>query len=175
MTKRDSTPASARLHTHSGQLSLSISLDEDHIIETAKELLQQRFFRLTEPLDSSDKVKDYLLMQLVPSEREVFGCLFLDNKYRLIEFEILFQGSIDTAQVHPREVVKQALQLNAAAVIAAHNHPSGEATPSKADKAITLTLQHALATVGIKLLDHLILGSDDMVSLAEEGLITNSG
>ena len=79
------------------------------------------------------------------------------------------------AQVHPREVVKQALQLNAAAVIAAHNHPSGEATPSQADKAITLTLQHALATVGITLLDHLILGSDDMVSLAEEGLITNSG
>ena len=102
-------------------------------------------------------------MHLVPSEREVFGCLFLDNQHRLIAFEVLFQGSIDTAKIHPREVVKQALQLNAAAVIAAHNHPSGEATPSKADKAITLTLQQALATVGIHLLDHLILGSNAMV------------
>ena len=171
MAKRNSTAAPTRLHTHSGQLSLSIHLDEEHVIETAKDILQHRFSRLTGPLDKPDKVKDYLLMHLVPSEREVFGCLFLDNKHRLIAFEVLFQGSIDTAQVHPREVVKQALRLNAAAVIAAHNHPSGEATPSKADKAITLTLQHALATVGIKLLDHLILGSDNMVSLAEEGLL----
>ena len=172
MAREDSNAARTRLHTHSGQLSLSIDLDEDQIIETAKDILQHRFVRLTEPLITPDKVKDYLLMQLVPQEREVFGCLFLDTKHRLIRFEVLFQGTIDTAPVYPREVVKRALQLNAAAVIAAHNHPSQDTAPSQADRAMTLELQQALNLVGIRLLDHLILGSHDMLSLAEQGWLT---
>lgn len=174
MAERDTTAAPARLHTHAGQFSLSIALDEDHVIDTARSILEHRFHRLTEPLDAPEKVKDFLLMHLVPAERERFAALFLDSQHRAIAFETLFEGTIDSAAVRPREVVKRALQLNAAAVIAAHNHPSGSAEPSEADKRMTLSLHSALATVGVRLLDHLVLGSAEMVSLAERGWIDGS-
>ena len=115
--------------------------------------------------------REYLIARLRDLEHEVFCCLYLDNRHRLIEFEQLFRGTIDGASVYPREVVKQALQWNCAAVIIAHNHPSGVAEPSLADERITLRVRDALALVDIRLLDHIIVGDGASVSLAERGLI----
>ena len=171
MASGDSNSARARLHTHSGQLSLSIALDEQHVIQTAKTILQQRLSRLSEPLTSPEQVQDYLVMQLVPLEREGFGCLFLDNAHRLIAFEILFHGTVNAATVYPREIVKRALQLNAAAVICAHNHPSDDIAPSTADQQMTQQVKHALQVVGIRLLDHVIVTSKHLFSLAQAGMM----
>ena len=102
---------------------------------------------------------------------ELFCCLYLDNRHRVISFEPLFRGTIDGTSVYPREVVKEALRLNAAAVIAAHNHPSGVAEPSQADERITRRLKSALDLVDIRLLDHLIIGDGCCSSLASRGLI----
>jgi hypothetical protein len=99
------------------------------------------------------------------------GCLYLDKRHRLIQFEELFRGTIDGASVHPREIVKLALQRNSAAVIVAHNHPSGIAEPSQADELITQRVKEALALVDIRLLDHIIVGDGASVSLAERGLL----
>jgi DNA repair protein RadC len=104
-------------------------------------------------------------------EHEVFCCLYIDKRHRLIQFEELFRGTIDGASVHPREIVKLALKRNAAAVIVAHNHPSGVAEPSQADQLITLRVKEALALVDIRLLDHIIVGDGTVVSLAERGLL----
>ena len=101
----------------------------------------------------------------------MFCCLYLDKRHRLIQFQELFRGTIDGASVHPREIVKQALQRNAAAVIIAHNHPSGVAEPSQADELITQRVKEALGLVDIRLLDHIIVGDGASVSLAERGLI----
>jgi len=116
-------------------------------------------------------VRDYLRVHYAGHEREVFLCLFLDNRHRLISAEEMFQGTIDGASVHPREVVKRALQVNAAAVILAHNHPSGVADPSQADELITRRLKDALAVVDIRTLDHLIVGDTAVTSFAEKGLM----
>jgi DNA repair protein RadC len=102
-------------------------------------------------------------------EREVFAILFLDSQHRVIKFEELFQGTLDAASVYPREVVKAALACNAVAVILAHNHPSGLPEPSRADRSLTERLQVALATVEIRLLDHLVIGIEGRVSMAERG------
>ncbi len=132
---------------------------------------------LRENLDKGDAItsprqtRDYLQSRLCHYPHEVFACLFLDNRHRVIEYEELFRGTIDGASVHPREVVKRSLSHNAAAVILAHNHPSGVAEPSQADRAITQQLKNALALVDIRLLDHLIIGSGEVTSLAEEGSI----
>lgn len=103
-------------------------------------------------------------------DREVFALLLLDNQHRLIEFNELFYGTIDSASVYPREVVKLALERNAAAVIFAHNHPSGDATPSQADKRITSRLKDALALIDVRVLDHFVVG-ETCVSFAERGWI----
>lgn len=124
------------------------------------------------PLLASPKAtNDYLAARLRDLEHEVFCCLYLDKRHRLIQFEELFRGTIDGASVHPREIVKQALQRNAAAVIVAHNHPSGIAEPSQADELITQRIKAALALVDIRLLDHIVVGDGVSVSLAERGLI----
>jgi len=114
---------------------------------------------------------EYLRAKLRDLEHEVFCCLYLDNRHRLIQFEELFRGTIDGASVHPREIVKLALQRNCAAVIVAHNHPSGIAEPSRADELITQRVKEALALVDIRLLDHIIVGDGASVSLAERGLL----
>ncbi len=121
-------------------------------------------------LTSPRLASDYLLAQLRDRDHEVFCCLYLDTRHRLIAFEELFKGTIDGASVHPREVVKQALARRAAAVILAHNHPSGVAEPSRADEAITARLRDALALVDIRVVDHVIVGDGVCVSLAERGL-----
>jgi DNA repair protein RadC len=102
---------------------------------------------------------------------EVFAVLFLDNRHRVLAFEELFRGTIDGASVHPREVVRRALQLNAAAVILSHNHPSGVAEPSQSDQRITTRLREALALVDIRVLDHLVIGDGNCCSLAQLGLL----
>jgi len=122
-------------------------------------------------LASPRATRDFLSAQLRDLEHEIFCCLFLDKRHRLIKFEKLFRGTIDGASVHPREIVKMALQLNSAAVIIAHNHPSGVAEPSQADEMITQRVKEALALVDIRLLDHIIIGDGATVSLAERGLV----
>jgi DNA repair protein RadC len=122
-------------------------------------------------LESPAATRNFLVAQLRDRPYEMFCCLFLDNRHRLMSFEELFRGTIDGASVHPREVVRQALYRNAAAVILAHNHPSGVAEPSQADELITLRLRDALALVDIRVLDHLIVGDNRCVSLAERGIL----
>jgi DNA repair protein RadC len=122
-------------------------------------------------LASPRATRDYLSAQLRDLEHEVFCVLYLDKRHRLIRFEELFRGTIDGASVHPREIVKLALQRNAAAVIIAHNHPSGIAEPSQADELITRRIKEALDLVDIRLLDHIIVGDGSCVSLAERGLV----
>ncbi|MDP9064721.1 MAG: DNA repair protein RadC [Pseudomonadota bacterium] len=122
-------------------------------------------------LGSARATCDFLSAKLRDLEHEVFCCLYLDKRHRLIEFQEVFRGTIDGASVHPREIVKLALQRNCAAVIVAHNHPSGIAEPSQADELITQRVKEALALVDIRLLDHIIVGDGTSVSLAERGLI----
>lgn len=117
------------------------------------------------------QVRDYLLSKLGHLKREVFACLFLTSQNRVICFEELFQGSIKQADVYPREIVKSALQVNAASVIFAHNHPSGDATPSFADKEMTLLLQSALEVIDVSVLDHFVVGAGEVVSFVEMGFL----
>ncbi|HEV2540596.1 MAG TPA: DNA repair protein RadC [Frateuria sp.] len=122
---------------------------------------------LGSPRDSGD----YLSACLRHLPYEVFGCLYLDNRHRVLAFEELFRGTVDGASVHPREVVRACLRHNACAVILAHNHPSGTAEPSAADRAITRELREALKLVGVRVLDHLVIGHGAPVSMAERGLL----
>jgi DNA repair protein RadC len=121
--------------------------------------------------DSPGKVKDYLQLQLAGRAHEVFAVLFLDAQHRLIEYRELFRGTLTQTSVYPREIVKRALELGAAAVILAHNHPSGAAEPSRADEFLTQTLKSALALVDVRVLDHLVVGQASVVSFAERGLL----
>lgn len=122
-------------------------------------------------LPSPNHTRDYLRMLLAERKAEIFGCLYLDNRHRVIETVELFQGTIDSASVYPRVVVQQALTLNAAAVMFFHNHPSGVAEPSHADEAITRRLKEALALVDIRVLDHFVVTVGESVSFAERGLL----
>ena len=120
-------------------------------------------------LESPDAVKSLVALEMRNLEHEIFACLFLDNRHRLISYEALFRGTIDSASVYPREVVKAALACNAAAVVFAHNHPSGVAEPSRADIDITTRLSKALNLIDVRVLDHIIVGGNYQVSLAERG------
>jgi DNA repair protein RadC len=122
---------------------------------------------LASPRDSAA----FLKAQLANKPYEVFACLFLDNRHRVLAFEELFRGTLDGASVHPREVVRATLKHNAAAVILAHNHPSGVAEPSAADRNITHQLRDALQLVGVRVLDHLVIGAGEPTSMAARGLI----
>jgi len=123
------------------------------------------------PFTKLKQVEDYLAVQMKAYQREVFSVLLLDTRHQLLGYHELFHGTIDTASVHPREVVRLALQKNAAAIIVAHNHPSGCADPSQSDIAITQRLEAALELVDIRLLDHFIIGQGDITSLADLGEI----
>jgi DNA repair protein RadC len=117
------------------------------------------------------QMKSYFVSQLRHQQREVFACLFLDNQHRVLAFEELFYGTVNVANIFPREVVKRALELNAVAVIFSHNHPSGNTHPSSEDKDVTRKLVDALAIVGVKVLDHIIVGEGPVASFAELGLL----
>ncbi len=136
--------------------------------EIARRHLASRLAR-GDAMASPADTRHYLTARLRGCEREVFACLFLDSRHRVTGFEELFHGTIDGASVHPREVVKRALARNAAALIVAHNHPSGIAEPSRADRAITERLREALALVDVRLLDHVVVGDGETASFAERG------
>ena len=140
------------------------------VLEMGRRHLSERLQR-GEALTSAQQAARYLQSRLRDRPYEVFAALFLDSRHRVLAFEELFRGTIDGASVHPREVVRQALRHNAAALILSHNHPSGLAEPSQADRQITVRLRDALALIDVRLLDHLIVGDGDCCSLAERGLI----
>lgn len=139
------------------------------VLEMSRRYLDERLKR-GDPLSDPESVRNFLISQLRDYPHEVFACLYLDNRHRVIKFEELFRGTIDSASVYPREVVKRALHFNAAAIIFAHNHPSGIAEPSASDERITQRLISALKLMDIRVLDHFIVG-DYITSMAERGLM----
>lgn len=142
---------------------------DQQTIRTALTLLECQLREPGAAFTSSSSVRDWLRLQLATLDREAFTVLWLDNQHRLITHDTLFLGTINSITVHPREVVKSGLKNNAAAALLAHNHPSGEAEPSQADRLITERLKQALELIDIRLLDHLVVGGMDIVSFAERG------
>ena len=141
------------------------------IIRRALKILESRMTYEPDVFTNPEDTKNYLRLKLGGNEREVFAVLYLSNRNQLISCEELFHGTIDGATVHVREIVKLGLSLNAAAIICAHNHPSGVCEPSHADEMITKRIKEACGFMDIRLLDHLIVSGRDAVSLAERGLI----
>ena len=142
----------------------------DQILEAARQVIELKMQRGAE-FTSPALVKEYLRNKLAGFEHEVFAVLFLDTRHRLIEYREMFHGTIDSASGYPREVVKEAFRLNAAAVIFSHNHPSGNPEPSSADKVLTQRLKEALGLVDIRVLDHVIVGGSSSTSFAEYDLL----
>lgn len=140
------------------------------VLEMARRYLGERVER-GQALTSPDDTRTFLAARLRDKEHEVFCCLYLDTRHRVLAFEELFRGSLDGAAVYPREVVKKALAHNAAAVILSHNHPSGVAEPSRADEQLTQRLKDALGLVDIRVLDHFVVGDGHITSFAELGLL----
>lgn len=153
-----------------GQFQVIRPVTGDEILAMAKQLIKRQFKR-GKALSSPDECRDFLMLELSSLEHEQFFCIFLDNQHRVIKAECIFKGTIHHANVYPREVVKRGLQLNAKALILAHNHPSGKSEPSPEDKAITKRLIEALALVEITVLDHFVIGGTEIFSFAEAGLI----
>jgi len=142
----------------------------DEVLQQARRVLSHRV-RRGATMSSPQAVKDYLRVQIGVLEHEVFCVLFLDTQHRIIALKQMFRGTVTQTSVYPREVVKESLALNAAALILAHNHPSGAAEPSRADEFLTQTLKSALALVDVRVLDHLIVAGADCESFAERGLL----
>ena len=151
-----------------GYLAGGLMLSEAAILAAAEEIIERRFYR-EETLTSVQQTLAFLRSKLASQPNEQFGCIFLDNRHRLIAWKMLFAGTIDGCSVHPREVVRQALHYNAAALIVFHNHPSGAVSPSAADRDITGRLCNALKLVDVRVIDHVIIGGADYYSMAEQG------
>ena len=178
---------SHRLLAHFGSLRMLLNASQQALaatsgigearLATLKALreIAKRYFEETLPVGAAIRspadTETFLLARLRDRPHEVFCCLYLDNRHRVILFEELFRGTIDGTSVYPREVVKRALTVNAAAIILAHNHPSGVAEPSQADERITRRVRSALELVDIRLLDHLVIGDGTSTSLASRGLL----
>lgn len=143
---------------------------EEWILAEARSIAQKRLQRFA-LVNLPSEASELLIDRLASYETEVFGCLFLDTQLRVQAFEILFRGTVSACTVHPREIVKRALQLNAAAMIFAHNHPSGVPTPSHADTALTECLCRALRPLDIRVLDHFVVAGSSAVSMAALGLL----
>ncbi|EDU0501910.1 DNA repair protein RadC [Salmonella enterica subsp. salamae] len=141
---------------------------DKQILDAACQIIDLKMQRGAQ-FTAASSTRDYLSVKLANYEREVFVVLFLDMQNRLIEYAEMFHGSIGSTEVHPREIVKKAMQNNAAAVILAHNHPSGNAKPSDADRKITQHIREALSLVEVRTLDHIIIGGNDTISFAEHG------
>lgn len=144
---------------------------ENAIVEQALAILDGRIKKIPFKVSAPQEVKSYLRLRMEPLEHEVFAVMMLDNQHNVLEFKALFRGTINAASVYPREVVKEALAVNAAAVVFCHNHPSGVAEPSMADRKITERLVSALQLIDVRVLDHIVVGHGEMVSFAERGLI----
>lgn len=152
-------------------LSPILPLTAQRTIKRALTLLDRHLRETGVAFTSTQAARDWLKLKMAGLEREEFMVLYLNQQNQLIAHETLFAGSIGSTEVHPREVVKRALYFNAAAVILAHNHPSGDITPSQADKTITQRLVQALQLVDIRVPDHLIVGGTQILSFAEHGLL----
>ena len=150
-------------------LSPVFPANEQRVIQRALRLLEKYQRQPSESFTSTSLTKTWLQLHLARQEREMFVVLYLDNQNRLLEHETLFLGTINSTEVHPREIVKSALRHNAAAVILAHNHPSGVAEPSRADRLITTNIVKTLDLVKVRVLDHFIIGAGDVLSFAERG------
>ncbi len=165
--KSEDTPVYNRGNTS----NLLDNISEGEVIAKAMSIIACRLRKPGEAMSSPQSVKEYLTIKIAELEHEVFFTLWLDGQHRVIQFGSMFRGTLNQTSVYPREVVKEALRLNAGAVIFAHNHPSGMPEPSRADEMLTKTLKDALALVDVKVLDHIIVGGMDTVSFAERGLI----
>ena len=157
--------------SHPESLAVIASQDEDWIIRQAIALLEKRIFNAGPMLTSPSAVRDYLQLKLVGEPSEVFAVVFLDSQHQVLSYEPLFKGSIAQTSVYPRVIVQRALALNAAAVILAHQHPSGMTEPSSADRKLTEQLEATLRLVEIRVLDHIIVGKGKPYSFAETGLL----
>lgn len=168
MARRRKAPDQPKAQIH----PVSEPLAGDALIAAALDELRSRLRKGGDVLSSPEATKQFLELKLSGSEHEVFAAVFLDTRHRVIDYKELFRGTIDGASVYPREVVKEALAHNASAVIFAHNHPSGVAEPSRADRDITTRLRDALGMVDIRVLDHLVVGTHgEITSFAERGLL----
>jgi len=159
-----------RAREESGTYVMESPVTEADILQMAQQLAMSRLAKgraLTEP----KQVFSHLQALLQYHEYEVFALLLLDSKYRVITFREIFRGTLDAASVYPREVVKIALEYNAAAAILVHNHPSGDPEPSQSDRTLTTTLKNALNMVGTRILDHVVVGREDSMSLAKMGYL----
>lgn len=168
---RSGTPASPfRLNVATRRYTVARPMTERDILDQARQILERRFVR--GPLIFDPQIaKEYITLKLAEFEREVFGCLFLDNFERVLGWEELFHGSIYEFYAYPREVAKACLRHNAAAVIFAHNHPSGIPQPSEQDISLTRCLIETLALIDIRVIDHLVVGGCEVVSFAEHRLL----
>ena len=167
MVGNSATSSGLYVRTDSGRY---IVASDERIIEVARDIAGKRTRRgddMSEPAIAMQFFQD----RLAGLEREIFAATFLDTRHRLIEYQELFQGTIDGAEVHPREIVKAALRHNAAAVIVAHNHPSGDVTPSAADRVVTARVKQALALVDVRMIDHVIFGGNQTLSMAAAGQV----
>lgn len=179
--RREEAPGAAPTVRGSGwptdaplSLARGLPAHEQAVIDAALAILSHRVREPGAALCSPGEVREYLRLHLAVSDRERFGVLFLDAQNCVIAFEVLFEGTISQASVYPRELVKRALQLNAAAVILAHNHPSGSAEPSRADETLTDVLRTALLCVDVRVIDHMVIGWPNIVSFAERGLLAEA-
>lgn len=159
-----------KLNEDTGRYKANRTLTGDQILKAAAAIASCKIKR-GDPLTSAEATRIFLKQQLQNRECEYFACLFMDNQHRVIEYEELFRGTVDGASIYPREVLKRCLELNAEAVIFAHNHPSGGVEPSYADRCITDKLKEALGLVDIRVLDHFIVGDGSPYSFAEHGQI----
>ncbi|RUR31157.1 RadC family protein [Vreelandella nanhaiensis] len=154
-----------------GTYLVTSPVTENDIITMAKRFTRRKLAKgrkITQP----SQAFEHLQLLLQDYEHEVFSVLFLDSQYRVIRFEEMFRGTIDAAIVYPREVLKASLAYNAAAVILVHNHPSGDPEPSDADRRITVLLQETLRLIDIKVIDHVVVGSEGCISFAERGILS---
>lgn len=177
MATHHSTPVAAparlpyfKLCERSGRYQARRNLTPEQIIRAAKAALAHQFTRKT-TITSPEVVADYLILHYSTRPAETFVVLFLDQRHRLISLEELFHGTIDSASIHPRELVRRCIELRAAAVILTHNHPSGVTEPSAADLRITERIKDALDLVDVRVLDHLIVGGGKSLSFAERELL----
>jgi DNA repair protein RadC len=164
---RPASPAELYVKRPSGRYRVA---EPQEITAVAADILEPEL-RARDVLTSPDATRDYFKARLRGYPHEVFAALFLDNRHRAIAYQELFRGTVDGASVHPREVVREAIKHNAAAVIFAHNHPSGVTEPSQADMRITERLQQALGLIDVRVLDHFVIGEGRGVSFAERGLV----
>ena len=151
---------------------LALAIHERAIIDAALSIIDHHLRNTSGVvIDCPQRLKDYMRLQLGGLEHEAFGVMFLDSRHRLIAYEQMFRGTLAHTSVHPREIVKRALALNASAVCLAHNHPSGAAEPSRADELVTQAVKAALQLVDVRVIDHVVVGCGQAMSFAERGLL----